>query len=315
MITDRVTGLNIYPLKSAHAATVNGEIPTSLSVGETGFEVNGVRDRDFVLYDPAENIFVSQRGWNAEQKLRHRGDKGLASVRLDIQADHIAVASKIGSLEIANEPARSGNRMTLDIFGKGLPVVEQDVDASRYFSTLLERDVLLVRSDRDHPRVLPEKYRRSDTFNQVAGADGYPFLMTSEASLDATQEHNGIAPNSVPSSSYRGNIIIAGQELGPFGEDYIGNGNRFTVGPIGMYVVKACMRCPIPNIDQETGEFAKVGGLKVLRGRSGTLPGDQEKGVFFGQNLIHANTGVVSVGDPVAVESLVADPNIAFRDH
>ena len=314
MIVDRVSNVNIYPLKSAHAATVNGEAPTSLPVGETGFEVNGVRDRDFVLYDPADNAFVSQRGWNAQQKLRHRGDKALAAVQLDIRGDHIAVSSHVGELELASAATNTGNHLTLDIFGKKLPVIEQNPDASHYFSTLLDREVLLVRSDREHARMIPENYRRGDAFNQVAGADGFPFLLTSEASLAAAQERNDIAQNTVPQSSYRGNITIAGNALGAFNEDRIGNQNRFYVGPIGMYVVKACMRCPIPNIDQETGEFAVVGGLKALRGRSGNLPGSEQKGVFFGQNLLHSNKGTISVGDPVAIESLELKPNIEFRD-
>jgi uncharacterized protein YcbX len=312
MIIDRVSSVNIYPLKSAHAATVNGEIPMALPVGPTGFEVNGVRDRDFVLYSPEDNTFVTQRGWDARQTTSvHKGDKALAAVRMDIQDDHIAVSSRVGELELTNA-AEADNRMTIDIFGKQFPAIEQDADASHYFSMLLGREVRLLRADRERARLVSEGYRREDAFNQMAAADGYPFLLTSEASLAAGQERNDIVPGSVPLGNFRANVSIDGQALGAFGEDYIGR-QKFHIGAIGMYVAKACIRCPIPNIDQETGEIAAVGGLKALRGRRGHQPGSEtDKGVFFGQSLLHVNKGVISVGDAVMVEALEAEPNIVF---
>jgi uncharacterized protein YcbX len=39
-----------------------------------------------------------------------------------------------------------------------------------------------------------------------------------------------------------------------------------------------------------------------------------EEGSFFGQNLTHANEGVISIGDPVMIDHMAPEPNIAFRD-
>lgn len=311
MKRDYVTGINFYPLKSARAATVNGEIPTSLPVGRTGFMAAGVRDRDFVLFDPADNCFVSQRGWDANRRLRHRMDRRLATVALDVRKDHVQVSSDAGHLELSNAPL-PGKRMTLDIFGKQFPVVEQGADASRYFSALLEREVLLVRSDHDNPRLLPERYRRAGAFNEVAGADGFPFLLASEASLAAAHQRNNVAPGTVPINRYRGNIVISGDGIGPFGEDFIDGDVMFQIGDVGMWTVKACSRCPIPNIDQESGE-REGGGLSVLRGRVGSIFTGEE-GSFFGQNLTHANRGFIAVGSPVIIDAIKPEPNIMFRD-
>lgn len=314
MSIDKVIGVNLYPIKSAHAATVGGEMPTSLEVGQTGFEAYGVRDRDYVLYDKAANLFVSQRGWGADQRRAiHKNDKSLAVVCVDIQPDHMVVSSHIGQLEINTTP-HDGSQRVIDIFGKPLPVIEQDSNASDYFSRLLGREVLLMRSDHDHIRTLPnEAYRRDGAFNSKAAADGFPFLMTSQASLSAAEARNGIEPGAVSLGAFRGNIAIDGSELGAFKEDYIDGRERFTIGAIGFYAIKPCMRCPIPNIDQETGENAVVGGLKALRGRVGHIPGSSDNGVFFGQNLIHADTGIISVGDPVTIEAFQSSPNIEFR--
>lgn len=311
MIIDQVSAVNLYPLKSARAATVNGEVPTSLPVGRTGFEVHGVRDRDWVLFDPTDNCFVSQRGWNAKGRLRHKTDRRLATVALDIRGDHIAVSSGAGNLELPNA-FESGRRLTLEIFGKQLPVVEQSGAASRYFSALLEREVMLVRSDRERPRALPERYRRDCAINQVAGADGFPFLLVSEASIAAAHEQSELPAETVPIDRYRGNIVIVGDELGAFREDYIDGQAQFHVGEIGAWVVKACSRCPVPNNDQETGEIVG-GGLRVLRGRVGSIFTGEEC-TFFGQNLAHANEGVIAIGDPVTIEAMSPTPNITFRD-
>lgn len=115
----------------------------------------------------------------------------------------------------------------------------------------------------------------------------------------------------MPINRYRGNIAITGNTLGPFGEDYIRGDVKFHVGNIGAWAVKACSRCPIPNIDQDTG-MAAGGGLAVLRNRIGSIFTGEE-GAFFGQNLVHANTGVIAVGDPVFVEAMSPHPNIQFR--
>jgi len=313
---DRVSGVAFYPIKGASAATVNGHVPQSLSVGRTGFEVSGVRDRDFVLFDPAENAFVSQRGWGGmrdgkqSKRVRYPGDRQLATVQLDVRGDHVAVSSSAGQFEMSTATT-GGSSATIDIFGKQFPVIDQGPDAARYFSGLLGREVQLMRADRERPRTLPDRYQRDGAFNQVAGADGMPFLLTSEASLAAAREANDMDPDAVPITRYRGNIIINGDGLGPFGEDYIDGDVRFGVGGIGMWAVKACSRCPVPDIDQVSGEVAG-GGLRVLRGRAGSIF-TGETGVFFGQNLVHDGVGVISVGNAVTVDVMSITPNVNFR--
>jgi uncharacterized protein YcbX len=311
--TDRVASINIYPFKSAQAATIGGEVPTSLPVGKTGFEVHGVRDRDFVLYDVNEGCFVSQRGWGADgRRVKHPQDRTLAAVAIDIQPDHMTVTSPVGKLEVPTAISEGGAKV-LDIFGKQLPVIKQGDDAALYFSLLLGREVELMRSDREHPRILPEKYQREGAFNQVAAADGMSFLLVNETSLIFSHIMTDTPLGQVPINRYRGNIVVKGDGdgLGAYAEDYIDPTKQFRIGEIGAWVVKACSRCPIPNIDQVTGEQAG-GALKVLRGRYGQIFTGEE-GVFFGQNVVHANEGVISIDDPVVVEHFADEPNITFR--
>lgn len=59
---DRVKRVDIFPIKSLHAATVDGQYPTELNVGLTGFEAHDTFDREYLLYDPNEGSMVTQRG-------------------------------------------------------------------------------------------------------------------------------------------------------------------------------------------------------------------------------------------------------------
>lgn len=311
-LADQVAQVNLYPIKSCHAATVNGEIPDRLNVGLTGFEAHGVHDREFILYDPNEGSMVTQRGWAADsQKPKFKNDSVLAAAQVDVAEGYMTVAVPgFGTCEIPTE-VRDNVSQTIQIFGNDLAVIEQGRGPASFFSRVLGRDVLLVRADHARQRLLPEEYRREGACNITAGADGMPFLLTSQASLDYQHLKNGLEPGTVPINRYRGNIVMAGHAVGAFLEDRI---RRLRIGDMSAAVVKACARCPIPNIDQETGERGGSGGLAVLRGRAGVSE-QGAKGVFFGQNLNHDwRPGLsVGVGDVIEVLQLADKPNVELR--
>jgi uncharacterized protein len=311
ILFDRVTEVSMYPIKSCAAATVGGETPRSLEVGVAGFEVGGIRDRDFVIYDPQEEAMVTQRGWNAEGYSRYPGDRALATVKTDIRSGYLAVDSQVGELIVpACISEDTSRKRTLNIFGKELRAIEQGAEAADYFSELLKREVVLVRSDRDEPRLLPERYRREGATNQVAGADGMPFSLTSRATLDALHELEELEPGKVPMDRYRPNIVIDGTGLGAFGEDYL---QGLSIGRVGAWAVKACSRCPIPNIDQQSGLIAGK-ALRLLRSRNGVIF-TGETGVFFGQNLVHKYMPgqKIKANQPIAVSRLADRPNVMVR--
>ena len=107
----------------------------------------------------------------------------------------------------------------------------------------------------------------------MAFADGFPFLLISQASVDDTQPS---PRNPVPADRFRANIIIDG--CAPHAED---DWTRITIGEVGFRVAKPCARCGVITTDQHDGtrsteplstlaEYRKIDG-KVL----------------FGQNLVH----------------------------
>lgn len=316
-IKDTVIDIGIYPAKALQKATVNGEVPTSLEVGPTGPQVGDIYDREFVIYDPLNGWVVTQRGWDPNtQKEVFPQDKRLAAVAVDIRDDHITFAHPTaGQLELPTKPVEGESREA-EIFGTNFYGFDQGVEAARYFSSpdLLERPTMLLRADRSRPRLVEEEFRREGALNIALGADGFPFLLASQASLDALHDKRGWPRNRVPLDRFRANINIDGYGLGAFGEDYLDPYLEFLIGQLGVWAVKPCARCPVPNIDQQTGELGEYRASSLLGTRVGIRLGGVKKKMQFAENLLHRwiKGQIVSLGDEVRISKLSDQSHIIF---
>lgn len=126
-------------------------------------------------------------------------------------------------------------------------------------------------------------------------ADGFPLLIANQASLDDLNARliaKGQSP--VPMDRFRPNIVIEG-EWEAFDEDLTA---LVSIGDVRLALVKPCTRCPMPNIDQLTGERYDEPGHTLATYRQ------LEIGVVFGQNAIVSvpESGRLSVGDEVEIE-------------
>lgn len=157
--------------------------------------------------------------------------------------------------------------------------------ATQWFSDLLEIDCSLVHLPERAARTVDPDYAPAD--HQVAFADGFPFLLISEASLG---DLNRRLETPLPMNRFRPNLVIAGVEA--FGEDQLGG---FEIGGMRFRTVKPCDRCIVTTTDQETGER----GVEPLRTLA-TYRRSNGK-VLFGQNVVHTGTGRLRVGDPLLV--------------
>jgi uncharacterized protein YcbX len=124
----------------------------------------------------------------------------------------------------------------------------------------------------------------------VSFADGFPFLIIGQASLDALNARlvtTGEAP--VPMDRFRPNFVFRGGE--PHAED---QWSDFRIGAVPFRGVKPCGRCVVTTIDQQTA----LAGKEPLR----TLSKYRRDGakVNFGQNVVPSGVGVVRVGEVVS---------------
>lgn len=152
----------------------------------------------------------------------------------------------------------------------------------------------LVRMADDFVRRVDARYARQPS-DQTGFADGYPFLLISQASLDDLSAR--LAP--LPMNRFRPNIVVSGCDA--FAED---DWREIRIGGIIFNIVKPCARRAIPTIDQDTA----IAGPEPLRTLAAYRTFGQK--VLFGQNLVAANTGTLRVGDEVEIIA-TARPAIA----
>ncbi|WP_312344194.1 YcbX family protein [Leclercia sp.] len=141
----------------------------------------------------------------------------------------------------------------------------------------------------------PELTRRVAKFAAVplSFADGFPYLLTNEASLRDLQQR---CPASVQMEQFRPNLVVTGAAA--WEED---TWKVIRIGEVIFDVVKPCSRCIFTTVSPEKGQKHPAGEpLKTLQSfRTAQDNGD----VDFGQNLIPRSSGVIRVGDEVEILS------------
>ncbi len=255
-----VSALYVYPIKSCRGIRVD-----EWRVERRGF----FADRRWMIVD-AEGNFVTQR----EISL-------LSLVDTSVDSDSLSVSAP-GCSRLTLPLTHSAPLRTVRIWQDRVSACMHP-EGSAWFSELLGAPHELVyMTDTEHRPVNPTRARAGDI---VSFADGYPFLLISEASL---ADLNARLQEPMTMERFRPNIVITGTE--PFAEDTY---TEVWLGAISFRGVKRCDRCVVTTIDPLTGER----GREPLRTLAKYRLEDQR--VWFGMNLIHDGTGTLRVGDPV----------------
>jgi uncharacterized protein YcbX len=172
------------------------------------------------------------------------------------------------------------------VFHDRVQACELDGEAGAFFSRALGRPARLVYMPDDTLRAVHRDY--AEPHDVVSFADGFPYLLASESSLEAL---NTRLAQRVPMNRFRPNLVVSGAEA--FAED---RWTRIRIGAVPFEVRKPCTRCAIITTDQERGERAGKEPLAVLA----DFHGWQGKAAFA-QNLLCRGTGTLRVGDEVEV--------------
>ncbi len=265
----RLTDIYIYPVKSL----------AGIRVSEANIEMRGLQyDRRWVITDP-EGLFFTQRT-TPEMALIGTAIEPPHLVLFDRfnTSDRIAVPLEPPPVdEYALEVTVWDDRMI------GAPV---DTDADEWLSGKLGQEVRLVAMPHTTRRAVDPKYAPEGQY--VSFADGYPFLVIGQASLD---DLNTRLEKPVPMNRFRPNFVFEGGQ--PYEED---NWSDFTIGGQQFQGVKPCARCIMTTIHQDTSHK----GAEPLKTLS-TYRLVNNK-ILFGQNVIWTGTeGRVKVGDEIVL--------------
>ncbi len=187
-----------------------------------------------------------------------------------------------------DSPGETAPALQVTIWGDSVFARIASDQANRWLSTFLKHPVRLVYMHDLKSRSADPVYAKPGT--TVSFVDGYPLLCTTQASLE---ELNSRLSNPLPMARFRPNVVLSGDR--PFEED---RWKRIRIGDVVFSVVKPCDRCSVTTVDQETG----VRGKEPLRTLSRFRKRDGR--VYFGENLVPENTGIIQRGDGVDILQL-----------
>ncbi len=219
----RVSELCVYPVKSCSGSSVQ-----EASVTATGFDL----DRRWMVVD-GDGVFLTQRT-----------HPRMALVGVRAERDRLLIdAPGVAEFEVPfAEPG--GSVVEVKVWKDTCRAGDEGAEAAAWFSDFLGFRARLVRLAGDHARPVGGAAARSGDW--VSFADGFPFLLLSQGSLDGLNQRLA-AP--LPMNRFRPNIVVSGCEA--HAED---GWRRVKIGELPFRVVKPCARCVVTTTDQATGD-------------------------------------------------------------
>jgi len=177
----------------------------------------------------------------------------------------------------------SGDTLQVHVWDDSFDAMDTGQEAASWFTKMLARPCRLVFMPDQTQRLVNPKYSPQKTL--VGFADAFPFMLISQASLDDLNSRLAVP---LPMNRFRPNLVIEGCTA--FEEDTWAN---LRIGNVGFRVAKPCSRCTVPTVNQDTGIRASepIRTLSSYRAIGGQI--------YFGQNLTHDSTGLLTVGDEV----------------
>lgn len=227
----RIARLFVYPVKSCAGVEVREAVLT-----ETGFDL----DRAWMVVDSSGN-FVTQR-----QLPR------MALIRPQIKALEVVLRAP-GMLALHLGINEVESPATVRVWKDEVAAWDMGDLAGQWFSDFLGQPGLrLARFDPDVKRLASRDWT-GEVEAPIEFADGFPLLVTSEASLaDLNVRLQAGGHQTVGIERFRPNIVLAGVEA--HDEDRVDELRIATMeGQVRARPVKPCSRCPIPNVDPATG--------------------------------------------------------------
>jgi uncharacterized protein YcbX len=263
----KLTEIWIYPIKSLGGIRLN-----QAKVLPKGLQY----DRRWMLIDE-EGIFITQRIHS-----------NMALFKLSYSDQTFTITYGTDLIRLPVDAPVSSVSIRAVIWDDEVEVVEVMGEYSQWFSQRLGMNCRLVYFPEPKPRYVDEKY--SINSDQVSLADGYPFLIIGQRSLD---DLNSRLKDKVLMNRFRPNFVFKGGD--PFEED---NWRAFKIGKNRFAGVKPCGRCTLTTVDQETA----VKGTEPLATLSAFRKANNK--INFGQNLIALDCYEIYEGDEIQLESL-----------
>jgi hypothetical protein len=238
-----------------------------------------------VANDEGVHEFVQQRqrGMNVMTQIRPQFENGVLSVSWG-DKDTIAVP-----LDYAK-----GKVIPVKVWDDICHAIDQGDQLASWLTDHLGKPVRLARAvGESFQRIARQSYMVND--NNVRFQDGYPIHWFPQEDVTELEQKSGVQ---LGWERFRPQFVAEGFDP-QFAHAVLG----LTIAGIPCDQPKPCERCPIPQINQDTGEKTAEPNrtlmkYKVWRNKHGEL------NPIFGENINPHGEGVIQVGDEVEVTSL-----------
>ncbi|WP_111412650.1 MOSC domain-containing protein [Billgrantia lactosivorans] len=277
----RIKELNVYPVKSLRGIALE-----QATLGVRGLAY----DRNWMVVDQVGR-FVTQRQM-----------PGMARVTVRLEDDWLVLEHPEAQPLAVALARRDQPRLTAYVWDDACPALDEGEEAADWLTGVLGdlrgSRLRLVRFDDGHRRPVEARHLQGEVAH-TAFADGYPYLIASQGSLDALNvvlQEKGLIP--LPMNRFRPNIVVEGAAA--FAED-----GWHEVGSVeGHYRLglrKPCQRCKITTIDQARGTIDVPGEPLQTLIEMKTQP--LRPGAYFGQNatLLAGAGESITVGETLLV--------------
>ena len=275
----RIARLFVHPVKSCAGI----ELPEALLV-ETGLDL----DRAWMVVD-ADGRFVTQRELPRLALVRPQ----FRRLEVVLRAPGM-LALHLGVNEV-ERPAR------VRVWDDEVEAWDMGGVAAQWFSDFLGRPGLrLARFDPEVQRLASRRWTNG-VEAPIEFADGFPLLVIGEGSLAELNRRLAAGGHAaVGIERFRPNLVLAGLE--PHDEDRVQELRITTAeGEVRLKLVKPCGRCPIPDINPDTGAT----GTAVLDTLQGYRADSRLDGALtFGMNaiILEGAGHTLRVGDEVSAD-------------
>lgn len=235
-----ISALRSYPIKSCAA----WEHKEACDISFAGLSL----DREWVLVDE-QGLFMSQRKWPRMALI----------CPTPTATGLLLTAPGYEDFFLRSQPSTAQDRQVSVTIWSSACLGRDEGDAVAEWlgsflgvsCRLLRRHIYGLRHpDADLLHTWQTRHHRLDAEHDFGFADGLPFLLTNEASLQQLNQYimAGDEP-AIEMARFRPNIVLSG--LSAYAEDSL---RGLYVGDLYFAFLAPCTRCPLPNVDQTTAQ-------------------------------------------------------------
>ncbi|MFJ7567227.1 MOSC domain-containing protein [Herminiimonas sp. NPDC097707] len=277
-----LTELNLYPIKSCAGISLR-----EATLTPAGLMSEHIYDREWMVVDENGDALTQ----------REYPKMALIVPRIRIDTLELRAPGMLRlEIPLGLPDPDDEKRIRVQVWDDQVEAYDCDDTSARWFSNALGVTCRLVRFHPDAKRSASKQW--TDGLDVPAlFSDGFPMLIIGTGSLaDLNEKLVAQGRSALPMNRFRPSMVFG--DIAPFEEDFA---KQYKLGEASLKPVKPCPRCPIPSIDQATGEIGPD-PLDILR--TYRVDPKIDDGIAFGMNtiLLTGAGQVVRVGQNVDME-------------